>query len=223
MEYFENKRWLVKVPETVYDKLIREVEIGVIDIIPGKKPKIQARLSRMFKAQNFDIKFEQNDNYITFEDNKSKIEKVDFFGRFVASNEQVSDEVTKEVALNIIQVTPTVQIQENSVREQYENSMRRNFLENGNWNNRQKKKQIVEKKTRMPKEELKSAIFNMFNDENYLTAKVIGSKLEQPDNYLKEVLGEICDYIKTGPRKGCYELKRQFLKNDEIEKNKDNI
>lgn len=223
MEYIENKRWLVKVPETVYDKLIKEVEIGVIDIIPGKKPKIQARLSRMFKAQNFDIKFEENNNYITFEDNKSEIEKVDYFGRFVASSEQVSDEVTKEVALNIIQVTPTVQIEENSVREQYENSMRRNILENGSWNNRQKKKQIVEKKTRMPKEELKSAIFNMFNDENYLTAKVIGSKLEQPDNYLKEVLGEICDYIKTGPRKGCYELKRQFLKNDEIEKNKDNI
>ena len=50
----------------------------------------------------------------------------------------------------------------------------------------------------------------------------MGKRLQQPESYLKQVLSQICDYIRTGPQKGNYELKRQFLKsNDERNQNTD--
>ena len=103
MEFIKNKTWLIKVPEIVYNQMMNTPEIGVIDIIPttNSAPKVRSRLTKNFKAQNFNIFFDSSDCYMYFKEKRnkvSKIKKIDYFGRFVATDEAVSDNVTKEVA-----------------------------------------------------------------------------------------------------------------------------
>ena len=62
----------------------------------------------------------------------------------------------------------------------------------------------------MDLEELKTEIFNLFAEKNNWTNRELVAKLDQPENYLKEVLTEMCNYIRSGPKKGNYELKPQF-------------
>ena len=64
----------------------------------------------------------------------------------------------------------------------------------------------------MDRNDLVSEIFNLFSIKDFWTNKELVVKLDQPENYLKEVLNEMCNFIKSGPRKGSYELKNQYLK-----------
>lgn len=226
MEFIKNKTWLIKVPEIVYNQMMNTPEIGVIDIIPttNSAPKVRSRLTKNFKAQNFNIFFDSSDCYMYFKEKRnkdSKIKKIDYFGRFVATDEAVSDNVTKQVAEEQISNTPSVLTDTSKGRQNYE-SHNLSSIANALNKKRNVKKEIPVKKTRMPVEDLKTEIFNMFCSKSYLTAKEIGKRLQQPESYLKQVLSEICDYIRTGPQKGNYELKRQFLKsNDERNQNTD--
>ena len=236
MEYIKDKTWLVKVPEIVYNQVLSQAELGVIDIIPSsipsssnKKtlPRARCRLAKNFKAQNFNIVFEPTECYIAFKEKKNKackIKKIDYFGRFVASDDNVSDNVTKQVTKEQISNTPLVVTDTSKGRLSFSyNQNNINSIANSLNKKKINKKEIPVKKMRMPAEDLKTEIFNLFNDENYLTAKEIGRKLEQPDSYLKQILNEICDYIRTGPKKGYYELKRQFLRSDDSRNQNANI
>ena len=53
-------------------------------------------------------------------------------------------------------------------------------------------------------------IFDLFSEKRFWTLKELVDKLDQPENFLKEELNKVCDYIKSGPQKGSFELKRQY-------------
>ncbi|KAG0301342.1 hypothetical protein BGZ98_008437 [Dissophora globulifera] len=72
------------------------------------------------------------------------------------------------------------------------------------------KVQMDQKTTRMPRNELVDLLFKAFEEYQYWSFKGLVEYCKQPHSYLKEVLGEICNFIKKGPYTAKYQLKPEF-------------
>lgn len=66
------------------------------------------------------------------------------------------------------------------------------------------------KRDRMPKPELMDILFKAFEQHAFWSIDDLVKKTQQPVAYLKQVLPEICDYIRIGEYRNCYQLKSQF-------------
>ncbi len=227
MEILKDKVWLVKVPEVVYKKMINGGEVGRMEIYDTTNPNTREREKEVkinlgnIDTNFFDLNFNKTENFFTFKDKKNKIKKVDYLGRFVATDEYVSDRVTMNVAKEELTNKPCVAIEYGKGRPQTEGiipiSVHQFYATTDTMQkaiNQKNRKDKNLKKTRMDREELKKEIFNLFTEKDFWTNKELAGRLDQPDNYLKEVLLEMCNYIKSGPKKGCYELKPQYLKSN---------
>ncbi|KAI8646135.1 transcription initiation factor IIF, beta subunit-domain-containing protein [Parasitella parasitica] len=73
-----------------------------------------------------------------------------------------------------------------------------------------KPKTDKEKATRMPRNELMDLLFDAFDKYPYYTFKGLVEHTKQPNQYLKEVLNEICILNKKGPYTGSYQLKPEY-------------
>ena len=67
-----------------------------------------------------------------------------------------------------------------------------------------------QKTTRMPKNELMDLLFTAFEQYPYWSFKGLVEYVKQPQTYLKEVLADICNFIKKGPYTAKYQLKPEF-------------
>ncbi|KAI9478359.1 MAG: transcription initiation factor IIF, beta subunit-domain-containing protein [Benjaminiella poitrasii] len=67
-----------------------------------------------------------------------------------------------------------------------------------------------EKATRLPRNELMDLLFAAFDKFPYWSFKGIVEHTKQPNQYLKEVLNEICILNKRGPYAGNYQLKPEY-------------
>ncbi|KAF9122836.1 hypothetical protein BG015_005457 [Linnemannia schmuckeri] len=72
------------------------------------------------------------------------------------------------------------------------------------------KVQMDQKTTRMPKNELMDLLFTAFEQYPYWSFKGLVEYVKQPQTYLKDVLAEICNFIKKGPYTAKYQLKPEF-------------
>ncbi|KAF9362621.1 hypothetical protein BGX34_005807 [Mortierella sp. NVP85] len=70
--------------------------------------------------------------------------------------------------------------------------------------------QMDQKTTRMPRNELVDMLFTAFEKFPYWSFKGLVEYCKQPHSYLKEVLNEICIFIKKGPYTARYQLKPEF-------------
>ena len=229
MEYFKDKVWLLKIPKSVYEEILKEKEIGIIDIIPNtnktKQPNIFCHLTNNYTAKNFKINFEDSKNYYYFKEKSkpSQLKKINYFGRFLAQNEDVSDNIMKDL---IEKEEKKISYTENYSINKLEDVLN---IRNKKFNKEKKKEEKV-KRLRRNEDEIKKEIFDMFEKTPYLNSKYIAKYLEQPDTFIKEILGEICDYINHGSNKGMYMLKSIYKKkedylnliNNEKDDNEDN-
>jgi hypothetical protein len=222
MEVIKDKVWLVKIPEIIYNQLINEKDLGVLEVYQNEddiyKPELKVNFTNKIDPSQFDINYSKTTSFFTFKEKKHKIREAAYLGRLVANDERVSDKVTLKVAKDELMNKATVGIEKGKGRPQTQGTIRisqhQYFATNDNMQkamNQKNRKDKNLKKTRMDKDELKSEIFNLFNDKQYWTNKELVAKLDQPENYLKEVISEICNYIKSGPKKGCYELKQIYM------------
>ena len=78
------------------------------------------------------------------------------------------------------------------------------------WDTHHNKKVVLDKRERMPKDELIDLIFQQFEVKEYWSLKDLGTKTMQPLQYLKEVLTEMCVQNKRGPNAGMYELNSDY-------------
>ena len=216
MEYFKDKVWLLKIPKSVYEEILKEKEIGIIDIIPNttvktKQPNIFCHLTNKYTAKNFKINFEESKNYYYFKEKSkpSQLRKINYFGRFLAQNEDVSDNIMKDL---IEKEEKKISYTENYSINKLEDVL---GVRNNKKLNKEKKKEEKVKRIRRNEDEIKKEIFDMFDKTPYLNSKNIAKYLEQPDAFIKEILGEICDYINHGPNKGMYMLKSIYKKKDD--------
>ncbi|KAG0363799.1 transcription initiation factor IIF, beta subunit-domain-containing protein [Gamsiella multidivaricata] len=74
------------------------------------------------------------------------------------------------------------------------------------------KVQPDQKTTRMPRNELVDMLFAAFEQYPYWSFRGLVEYCKQPHSYLKEVLAEICNFIKKGPYTAKYQLKPEFIK-----------
>ncbi|THH07324.1 hypothetical protein EW145_g3464 [Phellinidium pouzarii] len=71
-------------------------------------------------------------------------------------------------------------------------------------------KGTFERFARMPRNQLLDMLFALYRERSHWSAKDLRSRTEQPEAYLKEVLGEIADLHRSGEFNGLYELKSNF-------------
>lgn len=231
---FNKKLWLVKVPELIHNKILKEKnDIGFIEVFEKENPEGKKEILYKMNLGNiddnciFDLNISETKNFFTFKEKKNVIKSLDLFGRIVASDERTSDKVTLQVANEEADQKPKVNLHLGKGRQNNQGRIMQisehQFIATAD--NLQKamdqkiRKDKNLKKTRKDRDELKTEIFGLFSNKNFWTNREIVAKLDQPENYLKEVLSEICNYIKSGPKKGCYELKRQYVNIQEQEEN----
>ncbi|KAF8663853.1 hypothetical protein HU200_055188 [Digitaria exilis] len=68
------------------------------------------------------------------------------------------------------------------------------------------------KRIRMDRGELEKKLFKLFESQPNWSLKQLLQKTNQPEQFLKEILNEICVYNKRGPNQGTHELKPEYKK-----------
>ncbi|KAJ3101225.1 hypothetical protein HDU97_001576 [Phlyctochytrium planicorne] len=76
--------------------------------------------------------------------------------------------------------------------------------------NLSQKRTTLDKRERLPKEELINQIFAVYKENEYYYFKELVERLKQPQAYLKEVVNEVCDLVKKGEEHGKYALKADY-------------
>lgn len=219
--------YLVKVPNLVFNhisKLPHNALIGYLannndSQLNSKKRQnpFKISLEGNISAKNFELSIDEAYDTFTFKENKSKILKINSSGRFIAKDEKVSDMLTQKVQKEEDNKKTVTLIETGKGRPTNEGIIKLSehqfYAINDN-----KEKAILQinrkdnnlKKTRKGKDELMNDIFDLFSEKRFWTLKELVDKLDQPENFLKEELNKVCDYIKSGPQKGSFELKRQY-------------
>lgn len=71
------------------------------------------------------------------------------------------------------------------------------------------------KRTRRDRGELEDIMFKLFERQPNWTLKQLVQETDQPAQFLKEILNELCVYNKRGTNQGTYELKPEYKKSVE--------
>ncbi|CAI5947447.1 unnamed protein product [Closterium sp. NIES-65] len=66
------------------------------------------------------------------------------------------------------------------------------------------------KRVRMSRDVVEAKLFALFEERPHWTLKHLTDATQQPQQFLKEVLGDMCVYNKRGPNQGLYELKPEY-------------
>ncbi|KAA0040614.1 general transcription factor IIF subunit 2 isoform X2 [Cucumis melo var. makuwa] len=77
------------------------------------------------------------------------------------------------------------------------------------------KKKVVSKgsetkRLRKERGELEKIIFKLFERQPYWTSKQLIQETDQPEQYMKEILKDLCVYNNKGVHQGTYELKPEY-------------
>lgn len=183
----------------------------------NKKKSFSINLNKSFPVTNFELTVDKAYETFAFKDKKNKIKEVDFSGRFIAKDEITSSYITEKINEEEENKKKITLIEKEKGRPRSEGVLKLSeyhfqaTIENKEKAILQKnRKEKNLKKTRKDKEVLKNEVFDLFSEKNIWTTKELIEKLDQPENYLKEVLSEICNFIRSGPNKGSFELKKQF-------------
>ncbi|KAJ0963373.1 hypothetical protein J5N97_028495 [Dioscorea zingiberensis] len=76
-------------------------------------------------------------------------------------------------------------------------------------------KQSDVKRTRKDRRELENIIFKLFERQPNWALKQLVLETDQPEQFLKEILNDLCVYNKRGPNQGTHELKPEYKKSSE--------
>ncbi|XP_073112046.1 transcription initiation factor IIF subunit beta [Elaeis guineensis] len=71
------------------------------------------------------------------------------------------------------------------------------------------------KRTRRDRRELENIIFKLFERQPNWALKQLVQETDQPEQFLKEILNDLCVYNKRGPNQGTHELKPEYKKTTE--------
>ncbi|XP_078167037.1 uncharacterized protein LOC144561889 isoform X1 [Carex rostrata] len=77
------------------------------------------------------------------------------------------------------------------------------------------------KRTRRDRREMEDIIFKLFERQPNWALKQLVQETDQPEQFLKEILNDLCVYNKRGPNQGTHELKPEYKR--ATEDNKDNV
>lgn len=87
-------------------------------------------------------------------------------------------------------------------------------------NTKEKKKLVPPKsyetkRTRRGRTEMENILFKLFERQPNWSLKQLMQETDQPEQFLKEILNDLCVYNKRGPNQGTHELKIEYKKSSE--------
>ncbi|KAJ5072727.1 general transcription factor iif subunit 2 [Anaeramoeba ignava] len=204
----DNKILLVKIPNSIRSEIEKNPNAVIGSIQYNKN---LSEFSLILESQEkqektkYEIKMEQDivrDGYIVAENTKTK----EF--SFVGS-------VRNKGSLSVgnLKKFQQIQRQKNKIQEprraisEFDPETEKPVMP-------QKKSQDKTKKQnrrfRMKEEDLRQELFDCFKQKEFWALDEINSKVNQPEDFLKKVLGEIAYYHKKGDFKHNWELKPEF-------------
>ncbi|KAJ4900162.1 hypothetical protein Rs2_14113 [Raphanus sativus] len=68
------------------------------------------------------------------------------------------------------------------------------------------------KRTRRGRREMEEIMFNLFEGQSNWTLRQLIQETDQPEQFLKDLLRDLCIYNNKGSNQGTYELKPEFKK-----------
>ncbi|KAG2601050.1 general transcription factor IIF subunit 2-like [Panicum virgatum] len=71
------------------------------------------------------------------------------------------------------------------------------------------------KRTRRGRTEMENILFKLFERQPNWSLKQLMQETDQPEQFLKEILNDLCVYNKRGPNQGTHELKPEYKKSTE--------
>ncbi|XP_062207012.1 uncharacterized protein LOC133908847 [Phragmites australis] len=72
------------------------------------------------------------------------------------------------------------------------------------------------KRTRRDRTEMENILFKLFERQPNWSLKQLMQETDQPEQFLKEILNDLCVYNKRGPNQGTHELKPEYKKSTEV-------
>ncbi|XP_051226808.1 uncharacterized protein [Lolium perenne] len=71
------------------------------------------------------------------------------------------------------------------------------------------------KRTRRDRKDLENILFKLFERQPNWSLKHLMQETDQPEQFLKEIMNDLCVYNKRGPNQGTHELKPEYKKSVE--------
>lgn len=199
------------IPTIVENKITND------SLLNKKRVKVSSIIKCDNKLLKFDLNIDKAASLFAFREKKNKITTILNNARCIATEETVSDFITENTHIEEENKKLITRIETGKGRPQNEGIFKINndqFYYTNDTNEKAisqiNRKDKNFKRTRRDKDELKRDIFGMFTSAKHMTFKQLNDYLDQPDNYLKEILEEVCDYIKTGSKNGTYVLKSEY-------------
>ncbi len=224
---FEEGIWLVKVPLDVYKQVVEASDsdvIGLLEVNDDHKNNnsllSNKRESCVIKMKNkLEYKLNKNINsnviYAFKEDNAKMIEIANKNrANMLPLNEKVNQLLTKKL-YSEKEVKSEIRKLDINELEQVHNAAHGKIILDKNVQSTSKNDQNL-KRTRGDRDEIKHTIFRMFEDKEYISRKEFFLALNEPHDYILEILDEICDTHQVGKKSNLYKLKKsKFGTNDD--------
>ena len=168
----------------------------VIEIELCLNKEDQGKQSQQFF--NLEVNLENNLYSIIKSDKRPILNKIDYLGRLIARDDDLTDEITNQMTRNENEkITHTVL--ETGIGRPINRGIIALSENHFKYTHADKKKAILNfdrkqnnlKKTRKDKNELQNDLFELFSDKSHWTVKALKDKLDQPELFLKEVLNDL--------------------------------
>jgi hypothetical protein len=213
MEDLKNKTFLLKVPTELFEYLNSQnsnEEVGKLYLNQKRsKPEYIFKFSKKKDPKKFALSFDKTIDFFYFylneKKDESKINNIDNFGKLGFKEEEVANELIKNIFDREKNNVKTIQIKEVKDKEKrYLNQDEIQLTGKIPGNKKEKKIRIEEDKViEIVKKEVKN--------DNFITPKQISDIYGISEAQVKEIMDRICDKFDGGNRKNYYQLK------DEIE------
>uniref|UniRef100_A0AC35TI71 General transcription factor IIF subunit 2 n=1 Tax=Rhabditophanes sp. KR3021 TaxID=114890 RepID=A0AC35TI71_9BILA len=159
--------------------------------------------------------FVLNEDKSHLEENKNLMSgKLAIQGRCLSRAEIVPPETAKYMKMKIAQIRSSANPMRSSIKlDSHILKVARPVARQQEQILREKAKKSQGKTYRMEKDELQNEIFKCFEQHQYFYQKDLAKKLDQPGNFVGEVLNEIGIFNSQPPHKGMWELKPEYRSN----------
>ncbi|KAJ3226755.1 hypothetical protein HK099_004173 [Clydaea vesicula] len=233
MDKTEDKVWLVKIPKTLAEKWEAFSDAGhqlatmKHKAAIGEKPEeITLHIPNATWSEdipkNYQLKVSNKgtkNSYVFTENEQGEAEEI--FGTVFHEaqctpimDKEYRDFLKKKSKINEVKQKPVRTVKKMDEKEErkilFIGGSLKSQKETTNFSTAKKKIKTQDKNERMDRDDLINILFQLFSEEDYFSFKSLVERTKQPQQFLKEVLNDICILNKRGPYKQEYGLKPEF-------------
>ncbi|KAF2253425.1 transcription initiation factor IIF [Trematosphaeria pertusa] len=224
MRIFFDDRWRQKeqlptafelVPDSVRDEVLRNTYVFAEKDLPGYRPNGFGQ-----------GKHGASSSFGGVQDHKSRIQKRSRYKKAIPKQTALIGHATRQYRAQTLPTKEAVAHEAARNKKAIQGSnTRTNIVDNFNEQNEFDKvtnkfsgfvrpavarKSQINKAARIPKNELIDLLHQLFDEYMYWPMKTLKQRTRQPEAYLKEVLGDIAQLVKSGPFASCWQRLQMY-------------